>query len=75
MIPNNQQEINMQKPLTIVAEDVPARTKKSVYPEPFASMMNGREKRQLGDFLGIINFGVILTRLAPGALSALLHRH
>lgn len=65
----------MQKPLAIMADDIPARTKKSLYPEPFASMMNGREKRQLGDFFGITNFGVNLTTLAPGARSALLHRH
>lgn len=59
----------------VMAEDIPARTKKSAYPEPFASMMDGREKHQLGDFFGITTFGVNLTRLAPGARSALLHRH
>lgn len=64
-----------EKPLAIVAADVPPRVKRSVYPEPFASMMAGREKRQLGDLFGIQNFGVNLTRLAPGAMSALLHRH
>jgi uncharacterized cupin superfamily protein len=38
-------------------------------------MMAGREKRPLGDLFGLKNFGVNLTRLAPGGLSALLHRH
>ena len=33
--------------------------------------MAGREKRPLGDLFGLTNFGVKLTRLAPGALSAL----
>lgn len=59
----------------INVKDIPVRTKPSVYPEPFASMMAGREKRQLGDFFGLNNFGVNLTRLAPGAVSALRHAH
>jgi len=37
--------------------------------------MAGREKRPLGDLFGLINFGVNLTRLAPGAVSALRHAH
>jgi uncharacterized cupin superfamily protein len=37
--------------------------------------MAGREKRPLGDLFGLKSFGVNLTRLAPGAVSALHHRH
>jgi uncharacterized cupin superfamily protein len=37
--------------------------------------MAKREKRALGDVFGLKNFGVNLTRLAPGGESALLHRH
>lgn len=37
--------------------------------------MRGREKRTLGDLFGLSNFGVNLTRLAPGAGSALRHAH
>ena len=37
--------------------------------------MAGREKRPLGDLFGLSNFGVNLTRLAPGAVSALRHVH
>ena len=37
--------------------------------------MAKREKRPLGDLFGLKNFGVNLTRLAPGGESALLHRH
>lgn len=59
----------------IAASEVPVRNRLSVYPEPFASMMSGREKRQLGDFFGLNNFGVNLTRLEPGAVSALRHAH
>ncbi|MFO1036305.1 MAG: cupin domain-containing protein [Geminicoccaceae bacterium] len=62
-------------PSAVVALDVPPRTKPSNYPEPFASRMAGREKRALGDVFGLRNFGVNLTRLAPGAVSALHHRH
>ena len=63
------------KPIAVTATEVPARTKPSVYPEPFASRMAGREKRQLGDLFGLTNFGVNLTRLAPNAVSALRHAH
>jgi uncharacterized cupin superfamily protein len=64
-----------EKPVAIVAADAPARTKATNYPEPFASRMAGREKRPLGDLFGLANFGVNLTRLAPGAVSALRHAH
>ena len=62
-------------PIAVTAADVAARSKPSVYPEPFASRMAGREKRQLGDLFGLTNFGVNLTRLAPDAVSALRHAH
>ncbi len=62
-------------PPAILATKIPVRTRPSVYPEPFASMMGGREKRQLGDFFGLSNFGVNLTTLKPGAMSALRHAH
>ena len=59
----------------LMAAEAPVRTKPSNYPEPFASMMAGRVKRPLGDLFGLKNFGVNLTRLSPGASSALHHRH
>ncbi len=62
-------------PVAIVATEAAPRTKPSNYPEPFASRMAGREKRPLGDVFGLSNFGVNLTRLAPGAVSALRHAH
>ena len=62
-------------PISVVAADVAPRVKPSVYPEPFASQMSGREKRALGDVFGLQNFGVNLTRLAPGAGSSLRHAH
>src|SRR2546423_3781484 len=63
------------KSVAIVAAEAPARAKPSNYPEPFASRMAGREKRPLGDLFGLANFGVNLTRLAPGGISALRHAH
>jgi uncharacterized cupin superfamily protein len=40
-----------------------------------AKVAPGREKRVLGDLFGLSNFGVNLTRLAPGGQSALRHAH
>lgn len=62
-------------PTAIVAADAALRFKPSNYPEPFASRMSGREKRPLGDVFALSNFGVNLTRLLPGAISALRHAH
>src|SRR5258707_13201661 len=63
------------KPASIRALDVAPQAKLSNYPEPFYSRVKGREKRKLGDLFGLTNFGVNLTRLAPGAISALRHVH
>ena len=63
------------RPVSVIAADVPPRSKPSAYPEPFASRMAGRVKRPLGDLFGLTNFGVNLTRLAPQAVSALRHAH
>lgn len=63
------------KPAAVAALDVPPRTRPSIYPEPFASRMAGREKRTLGEVFGLANFGVNLTRLLPGGSSALRHAH
>jgi uncharacterized cupin superfamily protein len=62
-------------PIALKAIEVAPRTKHSNYPEPFASRIVGREKRNLGDLFGLANFGVNLTSLLPGAMSALRHAH
>jgi uncharacterized cupin superfamily protein len=54
---------------------VSTRPGKSNYPEPFASLMEGRSKHKLGDLFGLENFGVNLTTLKPGGISALFHEH
>jgi 3-hydroxyisobutyrate dehydrogenase len=62
-------------PVTVAAAAVPSRSRRSVYPEPFARRVQGRDKKQLGNLFGLANFGVNLTRLSPGAISALRHAH
>jgi len=62
-------------PAALLAADAPPRVRPSNYPEPFASRMAGRLKRPLGDLFRLRNFGVNLTRLSPGAVSALHHVH
>jgi uncharacterized cupin superfamily protein len=68
-------KVSDSRPVAILASDVPPRKKATNYPEPFASRVAGRSKRALGDAFGLTNFGVNLTRLAPGAVSALRHAH
>lgn len=53
---------------------LPARTT-TIYPEPFAALVQGRLKRALTDPLGLTQFGVNVTTLEPGAMSALRHWH
>jgi len=48
---------------------------KGRYPDPWGAITEGREKAALGDVVGLTQFGVNLTRLKPGAASALRHWH
>ena len=59
----------------VAAIDVPVLSRPSLYPEPFASQVEGRVRHRLGDHFGLTNFGINLTELAPGSISALLHHH
>ncbi|MBX7078535.1 MAG: cupin domain-containing protein [Nannocystaceae bacterium] len=47
----------------------------SGYPEPYRSRVLPREKRALGDALGLTKIGVNLTTLPPGKESAMRHWH
>jgi uncharacterized cupin superfamily protein len=47
----------------------------SGYPEPYRSRVLPREKRALGDALGLTRVGVNLTTLPPGKESAMRHFH
>lgn len=53
-------------PVATIAAEVAPRVRPSIYPEPYASRVAGRQKRVLGDLFGLKNFGVNLTPLAPG---------
>lgn len=64
----------MPKP-PVLAAAVPVRTKPTHYPDRFKPLVQGRHKRALGDHFELRNFGVNLTRLRPGAMSALRHAH
>jgi uncharacterized cupin superfamily protein len=62
-------------PVACVAAEVEPRARQSGYPDPFAARMGGRIKRALGDAFGLTHFGVNLTTLAPGGISAVRHAH
>jgi uncharacterized cupin superfamily protein len=47
----------------------------SGYPLPFQAAVARREKRALGDALGLTQYGVNLVRLPPGVASAQRHWH
>jgi len=54
---------------------VTARTGTGYPTEEMRKVVAGRAKHPLGDALGLTTFGVNLTRLEPGAASALRHWH
>jgi uncharacterized cupin superfamily protein len=62
------------KPPALDPSSVPPRSS-SGYPEPFRSRVLPREKRALGDALGLTKIGVNLTTLAPGKESSMRHFH
>ena len=47
----------------------------SGYPEPYRQVTVGRERKRLGNAVGLDQFGVNLTTLKPGAWSAQRHWH
>src|SRR5436190_6607395 len=65
----------MKFPTAVVAANAAPRARPTGYPAEMMAMVAGRLKRPLGDLFGLTNFGVNLTRLAPGAYSALRHAH
>jgi uncharacterized cupin superfamily protein len=67
--------VDGKPPIAATAADAPKRPRPAGYPEPFASRVIRNEKRPLGDLFGLTHFGVNLTRLPPGSISALRHAH
>ena len=45
------------------------------YPPPHDKLVAGRSRKRLGDAAGLTQFGVNLTKLEPGSVSALRHWH
>jgi len=48
---------------------------RTAYPPPYDRVVVGRERKRLGNAVGLDQFGVNLTTLKPGASSALRHWH
>ncbi|WP_042700833.1 cupin domain-containing protein [Azospirillum sp. B506] len=65
----------MPNPPVLDPATLTAETGATDYPQPFRAQVAGRHRAVLGDPLGLRNFGVNLTRLAPGTSSALRHWH
>lgn len=59
----------------VKAESIAAVRGQTIYPPPYAPLVQGRLKRKLGEAFGLCNFGVNMTELLPGAISALAHCH
>jgi uncharacterized cupin superfamily protein len=59
----------------IEAVSAPARAPMFTFPEPLASLIKGRTRHPLGNQFGLTNFGVNLTHLPPGSISAPRHCH
>lgn len=64
----------MLKPPAFDPAQIAARNS-SGYPEPYRSRVLPREKRALGDALGLTKIGVNLTTLPPGRESSMRHFH
>jgi uncharacterized cupin superfamily protein len=61
-------------PPALDPDTVPVKTGGN-HPEPFRATIAAREKRALGDALGLNNLGVNLVRLPPATPSTLRHWH
>ena len=48
---------------------------RSGYPDPYRKVTIGRERKRLGNVVGLDQFGVNLSRLKPGAQSSQRHWH
>ena len=66
-------DMPLKRPALDPAEVQPRST--TGYPEPFRSRVLPREKRPLGDALGLTRIGVNLTTLLPGKESSMRHFH
>lgn len=65
--------MSLNKP-AVNPRDIEPRTTTG-YPEPYRSRVLPRDKRPLGDAVGLTRIGVNLTTLAPGKESSMRHWH
>jgi uncharacterized cupin superfamily protein len=65
--------MSLRKPALDPATIAPRSS--SGYPEPYRSLVLPREKRAIGDALGLTKIGVNLTTLMPGKESSMRHHH
>lgn len=65
--------MSLKKP-ALDPSSLPARNS-SGYPEPYRSRVLPREKRALGDAVGLTRIGINHTTLAPGTESSMRHWH
>jgi uncharacterized cupin superfamily protein len=63
------------KTSTVLDPSTLPESNRTGYPAPFAAFVAGRFYRQFGSLLGLTQFGVTLTRLAPGTWSSQRHWH
>jgi uncharacterized cupin superfamily protein len=52
-----------------------AESNATAIPEPYARDNQNRYNRRIGDFAGLTNYGVVLTRIIPGGQSSYRHAH
>ena len=55
--------------------EAPVRASRSQFPPEFAARLDKRVKHPLGDLFGLTVFGVNLTKILPGGMSAVRHAH
>lgn len=55
-------------------KDVPESNATAI-PEPYTRDNQNRFNRRIGDFAGLKNYGVVLTRIIPGGQSSYRHAH
>jgi uncharacterized cupin superfamily protein len=67
--------VHSHRPTAIIADPKSLNERPARLPAVFLERLAGRHKYPLGDLFGLSVFGVNLTRLEPGAASALRHAH
>ena len=67
--------VRAKVPVAVAAAEIEPVKRRTSYPEPFVARMQLQLKRRVGNAFGLTHFGVNITRIAPGGISALRHSH